>query len=130
MASLQGKATHEAGCWRLPDGEEYYRLSLKSATTTTLTADEIHELGLEQARQLSERADVLLKSKGYSQGPVSQRIAALFKAPDQLYQNTDEAKVQLIADLNTLVKAMQPRLPQAFGTLPKAPVEILSLIHI
>ena len=124
MASLQGKATHDAGCWRLPDGEEYYRLSLKNATTTTLSADEIHELGLEQARQLSERADVLLKAKGYSQGPVSQRIAALFKAPDQLYPNTDEAKVQLIADLNALVKAMQPRLPQAFGTLPKAPVEI------
>jgi uncharacterized protein (DUF885 family) len=124
MASLQGKANHDAGCWRLPEGEEYYRLSLKNATTTTLSPDEIHELGLEQARQLSERADVLLKSKGYTQGSVGERIAALFKAPDQLYPNTDEAKVQLIADLNTLVKAMQPRLPQAFGTLPKAPVEI------
>ncbi|WP_435530026.1 DUF885 domain-containing protein [Phenylobacterium koreense] len=124
MESLQGKTTHDAGCWRLPDGEEYYRLSLKNATTTNLTADEIHELGLEQARQLSERADVLLKSKGYTQGPVGQRIAALYKAPDQLYPNTDEAKVELIAHLNSLVKEIQPRLPQVFGTLPKAPVEI------
>lgn len=124
MESLKGKATHDAGCWRLPDGEAYYRMSLKSATTTTLSPDEIHELGIEQARLLSERADTLLKGQGYSKGSVGERIAALYKAPDQLYDNTDEAKVQLIADLNALVKSMQPRLPQAFGALPKAPVEI------
>lgn len=124
MESLKPRATHEAGCWRLPDGEAYYRLSLKNSTTTTLTPDEIHELGLEQARALSARADELLKGQGYSKGSVGERIAALYKAPDQLYANTDAAKEELIADLNELVKGMQPRLPQAFGALPKAPVEI------
>jgi uncharacterized protein (DUF885 family) len=124
MEGLKGRATHDAGCWKLPEGEEYYRLSLKAATTTTLSAEEIHQLGLEQARQLGARAEVLLKGLGYTQGTVGERIAALFKAPDQLYPNTDAAKEELIAHLNDLVKAMQARLPQAFGALPKAPVEI------
>ena len=124
MEGLKGRATPDAGCWKLPDGEEYYRLSLKGSTTTTLSAEEIHQLGLEQARQLGARAEMLLKGLGYTKGTVGERIAALFKAPDQLYPNTDAAKEELIAHLNDLVKAMQARLPQAFGALPKAPVEI------
>ncbi len=124
MESLKGKATHDAGCWRLPDGEAYYQSALRAMTTTTLSADEVHELGLEQAKALSARADVILKGAGYSQGPVGARIAALFKDPKHLYANTDEAKVQLIADLNELVKAIRPRLPETFGALPKAEVEI------
>ncbi|MFN3515076.1 MAG: DUF885 domain-containing protein [Phenylobacterium sp.] len=124
MQGLQPRAVHEAGVWRLPDGEAYYQLSLRHYTTTRLTADEIHELGLDQARRLSERADVLLRGQGYTQGTVGERIAALFKDPKHHYPDTDEAKVQLIEDLNAIVRAIEPRLPEAFGALPKAPVEI------
>jgi len=124
MEALRPKATHEAGCWRLPDGEAYYRSSLKAMTTSTLSPDEVHKLGLEQAKALSARADVLLKGQGYAKGSVGERIAALFKDPRYLYADTDEAKVQLIADLNLLVKDMRPRLPKYFGALPKAEVEI------
>ncbi len=124
MESLQGRAVRDAGVWRLPQGEAYYQVALRAMTTTKLTADEIHNLGLEQAKALSARADVILKSQGYTKGSVGERIAALFKDPKYLYANTDEAKVQLIADLNVLVKEMQPRLPEAFGALPKAAVEI------
>jgi uncharacterized protein (DUF885 family) len=124
LKSLQPKAVHDAGCWRLPNGEAYYRAALKSSTTTTLTPKEIHELGLEQAKALSARAEVILRGQGLTQGSVGERIQHLFKDPKQLYANTDAAKEQLIADLNELVKAIAPRLPQAFGALPKAPVEI------
>ncbi|HEY8616862.1 DUF885 domain-containing protein [Phenylobacterium sp.] len=121
---LQPKATHEAGCWRLPEGEAFYRHALKNMTTTTLSADEVHQLGLETAKSLSARADTILKAQGYSKGTVGERIAALFKEPKYLYPNTDEAKERLIADLNKYVDAIRPRLPEAFGQLPKAPVEI------
>ncbi|WP_309644427.1 DUF885 family protein [Phenylobacterium sp.] len=124
MESLKAKATHDAGVWRLPDGEAYYQSALRAMTTTTLTAQEIHELGLEQAKALSARADVILKGAGYTQGSVGARIDALFKDPKYHYANTDEAKVQLIADLNEMVKAIRPRLPETFGALPKAEVEI------
>ncbi|MGA0607426.1 DUF885 domain-containing protein [Phenylobacterium sp. VNQ135] len=124
LKSLQPRAVHDAGCWRLPDGEAYYRDALRSSTTTTLTPKEIHELGLEQAKALSARAEVILRGQGLTQGSVGERIQHLFKDPKQLYPNTDEAKEQLIADLNRLVRDMQPRLSQMFGQLPKAPVEI------
>jgi Uncharacterized protein conserved in bacteria len=124
LRSLQPKAVHDAGCWRLPDGEAYYRDALKSSTTTTLTPREIHELGLEQAKALSARAEVILRGQGLTQGSVGERIQHLFKDPAQLYPDTDEAKEQLIAHLNQMVRDMQPRLPEMFGALPKASVEI------
>jgi uncharacterized protein (DUF885 family) len=124
MDELRPKAVHDAGCWRLPDGEAYYSLSLKVGTTTSMTPDEVHQMGLDQARALSARADVILKGQGMTKGSVGQRIRALYRDKRYRYPNTDAGKVKLIAELNVLVRAMQARLPQYFQTLPKAPVEI------
>jgi uncharacterized protein (DUF885 family) len=124
MQGLRPRATHDAGVWRLPDGEAYYALSLKVGTTTPMSADEVHQLGLEQSRVLTERADALLRKQGMSRGTVGQRIGALSKQKRHWYPNTDAGKAKLIEDLNAQVRAMQARLPQDFGTLPKAPVEI------
>lgn len=124
MQELRPQAVHDAGCWRLPDGEAYYTLSLKVGTTTTMSPDEVHQIGLDQAKALSARADVLLKKQGMTKGSVSRRIRALFADKRYIYPNTDAAKVRLIEDLNAQVQDMQARLPQYFGTLPKAGVEI------
>jgi len=117
-------AAHDAGVWRLKDGEAYYASALKVGTTTSLTPDEVHQVGLDQTRSLSARIDTILKAQGMSQGTVGARIHALFQDPRYRYANTDAAKVQLIADLNTQVRDMQGRLPKYFATLPKATVEI------
>ncbi|MFN3574377.1 DUF885 family protein [Phenylobacterium sp.] len=124
MTELAPKAVHDAGVWRLPEGEAYYEHALRASTTTRLSAEEVHQLGLEQARELSARADVILKAEGYTQGSVGERIAALFKDPKHHFPNTDAGKEELIASLNVMVDAMSKRLPEYFGTLPKAPVEV------
>lgn len=124
MGELAPRAVHDAGVWRLPDGEAYYEHALRASTTTTLTAEEVHQMGLEQARQLSARADVILKAEGYTQGAVGERIAALFKDPRYHFPNTDAGKEELIESLNVMTEAMYKRLPEYFGTLPKAPVEV------
>ncbi|PZQ63693.1 MAG: DUF885 domain-containing protein [Phenylobacterium zucineum] len=124
LKELQPKATHDAGVWRLPDGEAYYRDSLRNFTTTTLSPKEIHQMGLEQAKALGARAEVILKGQGLTKGTVGERIAALFADPQYHYPNTDAAKEQLIADLNKLVEEIRPRLPEKFHALPKANVEI------
>ncbi len=124
MASLQPKATHDAGVWKLPDGEAYYAQSLAVRTTSTLTPAEVHKLGLDITKQLSARADVLFKKIGLSQGTVGERYAQLYKDPKFLYPNNDAGKAKEIADLNQLVQRMQARLPEYFGTLPKTPLEI------
>jgi len=127
MAFLEGlkdKATHEAGLWKLPDGEAYYALCLQGQTTTTMTPAEVHKIGLDVTAELQARADVLFKKIGMSQGSVAERYGALFKDPKYLYPNTDAGKAKEVADLNALVQGMQKRLPQYFGTLPKAGLEI------
>lgn len=117
-------AGHEATVARLPDGEAYYANSLHYITTTRLSADEIHRIGLDQIAELSNRADALLKAQGMTQGTVAQRIAALGEDPQYTYPNTDAGKAQLIAELNAQMQAMEARLPQAFGRLPKSSVQI------
>jgi uncharacterized protein (DUF885 family) len=124
LTALQPKAVHDAGVWRLPDGDRYYRDALRNFTTTTLTPKEIHQMGLDQAKALGARAEVILRGQGMTQGTVGERIAALFKDTKYHYPNTDPGKEKLIADLNGIVAEIRPRLPSMFGTLPKANVEI------
>jgi len=122
--ALRAAASHDAGVWRLPDGPEYYRASVNFWTTTDLTGDEIHSTGLDLVAQLSAQADELMKAQGLTQGSVGARYRAMYDDPRYRYPNTDEGKAKLIADLNVKVDAVQARLPQWFGVLPKAKVVI------
>ena len=124
LEAIRPGAVHDAGVWRLPDGEAFYANGLKANTTTNLTAAEIHALGKEQVAEISAEIDAILKAQGYAQGTVGERVQALNKQPDQLFPNTDEGKEQLLAWLNEQVAALDPLLPRVFGRLPKAPVEI------
>ena len=124
LQSLQPKANRDAGVWKAPDGEAYYRDALRNFTTTTLTPKEVHQMGLDTAKELGARAEVILRGQGMTQGTVGERIAALFKDTKYHYANTDEAKEKLIADLNGMVAEIRPKLPAMFGTVPKANVEI------
>ncbi len=124
VTELRAKAVHDAGCWRLPDGDAYYAAAAEAATTVKMSGDEIHRLGLEQVAEISARIDMILKGEGMSQGSVGDRMVELNKRPDQLFPNTDEGRDALLAQLNRQIEAMQPRLSEAFAVLPKAPVEV------
>lgn len=124
LARLRPRATHDAGVWRLRDGEAYYAAALENQTTTKLTPDEVHELGRSIARDLTARADVLLRSQDMTQGTVAQRIAALGRDPRHIYPNTESGKAELLRDLNEQIRVLNAKLPQVFATLPKAAVEV------
>lgn len=124
VRDLRAKAVHDAGVWRLPDGEAFYAAAAEAATTTRMTGEEIHQLGLDQVAEISARIDTILKGEGMGQGTVGDRLVALNQRPDQLFPNTDPGREALLAQLNTQIKAMQARLGEAFHTLPKAPVEV------
>ena len=118
-------ASHDAGCWRLPDGDAYYNYGLKFYTTSSLTGQEIHDMGLQQVAELSARADVLLRAQGLTQGTVGERIASIAShVPGQVYPNTDAAKEQLLADLNAQMATVMARMPEYFGRLPAAACDI------
>ena len=124
LESLLPKASHEAGCWRLPDGEAYYATSLKSYTTSGISPDEVHALGLETVASLGAQADKLMRKVGYTKGSVGERYRAMNDDPAQVYPNTEAGKVELLAHLNDLIKVITPKLGAYFGQLPKAPLEI------
>jgi len=124
MESLRPGAVHDAGVWRLPDGEAYYAVSLRNYTTATMSPAEIHALGLDLVKSLGAEADALMKKAGYTKGAVGERYRAMAVDPRQVYPNTDAGKDELLAKLNEQVASVTRKLPQWFGQLPKAPLQI------
>jgi len=124
LTSLRATATPDAGVWKLKDGADFYAVALKQATTSTIGPDEVHQTGLDLVASHQLEIDKLMKKVGLTQGTVGERLRALYKDPKYQYPNTDEGKVQLIADLNLKVQAVTAKLPAWFGALPKAKLEI------
>ncbi|MES2498572.1 MAG: DUF885 family protein [Pseudomonadota bacterium] len=124
VTGLRKAASHDAGVWRLPKGDEYYADALMNATTSTYTPEQVHQMGLEQVAEISSQIDAILKKEGMTKGTVGERLTALNNDPKQLFANTDEGRAELIDYINGVVKAMDAKLPQAFATLPKAALEV------
>lgn len=124
LTALQPRATHEAGVWRLPQGEAFYALGIKANTTTTMTGEEIHQLGLQQVGELQGRIDAILRTQGMTQGTVGARLEALNTDARYLFPNTDAGKEALLASLNGIIADVTGRLPRVFSTLPRARLEI------
>lgn len=124
MRRLRAKAAHDAGVWRFKEGEAFYDAALNTTTTTRLTPDEVHKIGLDQGKEILARLDGLLKTQGLSQGTVGERIAHLYTEPSQLYPNTDEGKAQAIAYCNNRLDAIRPRLLSVFKRAPNYKFEV------
>ena len=124
VKEMRKQTTHDAGVWKLPNGEQYYRDSLTYWATTSLSPQEIHQTGMDIVRDHTAKIDAIMKTHGMTKGTVGERLAGLYKDPKQLYANTDAAKEKLIADLNEKVKEVRAKLPKLFITLPKADVVI------
>jgi uncharacterized protein (DUF885 family) len=122
--ALRRSARHDAGLYALPEGEAFYAAALKATTTTSLTPDEVHQIGLDQAAQIRGRLDGLLRQAGLVQGSVGARMASLYKDPRQLYPNTDAGKLEAIAYCNARLDAIRPRLPTLFHRLPTYRFEV------
>jgi uncharacterized protein (DUF885 family) len=124
LRAVRGVAVHDAGCWRLPNGEERYAAALKSQTTTNMSADEIHELGVELVAELGAEMDSIFRAQGMTRGSVSERVRQLARRPDQLYANTDTGRAELLAELNAQMAHITSLMPEYFGVLAKAELEI------
>jgi uncharacterized protein (DUF885 family) len=122
LKEVAAKASHDAGVWKLKDGQAYYAWLLKVGTTTTMTADEVHKMGLEQNAQLEARMDMLLKKQGLSRGTAGERMTALSHDPKFLFPETDAGREQIIAYLNQLIAAARSQMPKLSALKLKAPV--------
>ncbi len=124
ISGLRKGAVHDAGVWRLPGGADYYRASLKAQTSSDMTPAQVHKVGLDLVADISARILAITSAQGMTQGTAGQRLRAMFDDPKFRYPDNDAGKAKLLADLNVKVQAVQARLPQFFGVLPKATVQI------
>lgn len=116
--SYRAGATHEAGVWRLPDGDAWYALALRSNTTISMPGLEMHQLGLDTFASLSAQLDTLLQAQGLTRGNVGQRIQALDKDPRFLKSATDAGRAELLQYARDHLAHVHDLLPRAFRTLP------------
>lgn len=121
---LRTKATHDAGVWRLPEGDAYYAARLREQTTTNLSADEIHNYGLSEVTRITNEMDALLKSQGMSEGTVGERITKLNSDPRFALKNTDEDREKVLKEYRDDIARIMKEAPKYFSKLPKAPVEV------
>ena len=118
-------ATHDAGIWRIPDGDRIYAAALKSNTTTDMTAEGLHALGLAEVARIDAEMDMILDSLGHTEGSATDRLRALSKDPEQLFPNTDEGRQQMLDYLVKLNTEIMARAGELFITLPPQPLEIV-----
>lgn len=109
---------NDPGLWALPDGPAYYRFLVKTSTTTDLTPEQIHQIGEEQVKQDEEQLLTIAKKLGFAD------IRALQHAAESNPKLYPTSKEQLLDAYRGHLDAMQPKLPQLFGRLPKAPLVV------
>ena len=120
LAELQAQraiATGDAGMWARPHGEEYYRWALKASTTTSMSPDEIHEMGRRELQQLHARMDEILKTVGYTQGSVGARMQALAKDPRYQFPDGDSGRAEITAFIQNRLDWIRAQMPRAFNTV-------------
>ena len=108
-----------AGAAQLPNGKAYYDRLLASFTTTDMTADEIHELGLAEVTRLRGEMETIKREVGF-EGDLQEFFEFVRDDPQFYKPNTDEGRQAFIAEVEEKLAFINERLPEYFGTLPKA----------
>ncbi|WP_342251044.1 DUF885 domain-containing protein [Sphingomonas sp. OTU376] len=121
------RATSDAGVWKFRDGDAYYAWALSAGTTTTMTPDEVHQMGLDQLARIQSEMDAILKKEGYSQGSVGARMEALGKDSRFTFPDNDAGRAEIIKFMQERVNDIRGRMPQAFHTLVKGNLEVRRL---
>ncbi len=111
------------GVWRLPNGENYYNALLKFYTTTELTADEIHALGLENVERIHNEMRVIMKQVGFD-GDLQAFFAFMREDQQFFYPETDQGRADYLAASVATINEMREVLPEYFGILPKAELTV------
>jgi uncharacterized protein (DUF885 family) len=117
---LEAKATDDAGLWRFKDGAAAYAEMLRRFTTTSLSAEEIHQIGLNEVARIEKEMDAILRKLGRGQGSVKDRVAQLKK--DLSYPLTEDGRAQIMGDVDEIMHDAEKRAAPQFDRRPEAPV--------
>jgi uncharacterized protein (DUF885 family) len=123
LQELEKRATDDAGVWKFPDGVAFYEYALRRTTTTNLTADQIHQLGLQEMERVHAEMSKI-KEKIRFKGDL-QAFFKFMREDQQFYlPDTDEGRAKYLARAVELIDTMKKRLDELFITNPKADIVV------
>lgn len=123
MTAQEKVAGTDDGVWRFPDGAGYYTERLANYTTTNMTPDQIHELGLAQVARIHKEMGVVQK-KMRVKGDLQAFFKYMRTEPKFYAPETEEGRALYLSETQKAQDAITPLLPQWFGILPKAPLVV------
>ena len=124
LEALAPQAKSEAGVWARPNGEAYYNWALGAGTTTNMSANEVHQMGLDELAELHAEMDPILRSLGYTDGGVGQRMAAMADDPRYQFAPGDKGRAEIMNFIENAVTDIRGRMPDAFETLVPGFLEV------
>ena len=123
MANTQKNANKNHGIWSQPRGDEYYKLKIRTFTTTDYSPEEIHQMGLNEVKRISSRMKEILTSLGYDENKsVGELMNELNENPDFLYADTPDRKEIVVNDYTDMVNEAIRVMTNYFHTMPKSEV--------
>ncbi|MEH6550755.1 MAG: DUF885 domain-containing protein [Pseudomonadales bacterium] len=123
LQTLAEIATDDAGVWKLPDGDEFFNVALKRTTTTTLSAEEIHQIGLAEVDRIHNEMREVRDTIGF-EGKLQEFMQAVRNDQSLIYPQTEEGRERYLTEARALIEDMKGRLDSLFLTKPKADIEV------
>ncbi len=123
-AEIEPTASTDDGVWKLPDGAALYAAKLRSFTTTQMTAEEIHQLGLSEVARIQGEMKSILQGQGYDPSDFAATMQALNREPRFLYPENDEGRAQILADYQKILDEIDAGMDPFFSLRPKAGVKV------
>ena len=121
MKGQKRRANFDHGVWKFPDGETFFNNALKRTTTTDLTAEEIHKIGLDEVARIHGEMEAI-KNQVQFEGTL-QNFFQFMKTDKQFYYPADQkGKDAYLAKAVLLIDSMKTRLDEIFITKPKADI--------
>jgi uncharacterized protein (DUF885 family) len=120
LQSQLPRSNDDAGLWRLKGGAEAYAYFLRRFTTTDLTPDQIHEIGLKEVARIEAEMDAILRRLGRTQGSVKDRVEKLKQ--DEAYPLTEAGRDLIMKDVESILRDAEKRSVALFDKTPKSPV--------
>ena len=120
-------AKDDAGMWARPDGDAFYRWALKASTTTTMSPDEVHAMGLSELDRLQSQMDAIMKGLGLTKGTVGDRMHEIAKDPKYKFAEGDRGRAEIMAFIQDRLKWIRAQLPRAFNALVDPHMEVKRL---
>jgi uncharacterized protein (DUF885 family) len=121
--ALEKSATDDDGVWKLPEGVAYYNQQLRNQTTTRLTADEIHALGLKEVARIHGEMHGIMQRVGFK-GDLVAFFKFMREDPQFYFPNTPEGKQAYLTQATAIIDTMRGRLDELFITKPKAQIVV------